>query len=77
MEGNAVISAIGMLCCAPGPEDTQRGSHRLVRKTSTLSCSFLRIVVKVEPPVHNCQIGPQIKTPVEMVLQNSGKVHAK
>jgi hypothetical protein len=80
MEGNTVISAISMLCmpcCTSGPEETQRGTHRLVRKTSALSCSFLRIVVTVVPDVQDCQIGPQLKTPVEMVLQNSGKVHAK
>jgi len=77
MEGNAVISAISMLCCASGPEDTQRGTHRLARKTSALSCSYLRIVVTVAPNVQACQIGPQLKISVEMVLQNSDKVHAK
>jgi hypothetical protein len=49
-------------------------THRLVRKTSALSCSFLRIAVTVVPPVRDCQIGPQLKTSVKMVLQNSGKV---
>ena len=80
MEGNAVISAISMLCmlcCASSPEDTQRGTHRLVSKTSALSCSFLRTVVTVAPPVHDRQIDPQLETPVELVLQNSGKVHTK